>query len=214
VFTGVALLSVPYSPPGRRRPTEAFAEMGRLAGEAQGNEEEFYISYFQEPGRAEREAEMDVRSWLIGFYVGASGGGAGRTVDGGTMATVRKGGMLKDRFVIPDKLPGWLSDEDLEFYVGEFERTGFRGALNRYRNIDRDWVDLQPWRGLPVTVPSLFIGGERDGPTVWGKRALARFGETLPRLRGSHILPGCGHWVQQERADDVNELLVAWLQSL
>jgi epoxide hydrolase A/B len=214
VFRAVALLSVPYSPPGWRRPTEAFAEMGRLAGEAHGSEEEFYINYFQEPGRAEREAELDVRSWLTGFYVGASGAGGGRTADGGTMATVRKGGMLRDRFVIPDQLPGWLSEEDLEFYVGEFERTGFRGGLNRYRNVDRDWVDLQPWRGRPITVPSLFIGGQKDGPTVWGARAIAKFGETLPGLRGSHILPGCGHWVQQERAEDVNELLVAWLESL
>ena len=71
IFTAVAMLSVPYSPPGSRRPTEAFAEMGGKAGQG----EEFYISYFQEPGRAEREAEIDVRSWLLGFYVAASADG-------------------------------------------------------------------------------------------------------------------------------------------
>ncbi len=205
VFGAVALLSVPYTPPGRGRPTAAFAQMG--------GSEEFYINYFQEPGRAEAEAELDVRSWLLGFYVGASGD-AVAPPDGGTMATVPPGGMLRDRFVIPESLPGWLSEEDLEFYVAEFERTGFRGPLNRYRNVDRDWVDLQPWRGRPITVPSLFIGGEKDGPTIWGGRAIARFGETLPGLRGSHILPGCGHWVQQERAADVNDLLLAWLRGL
>ena len=145
--------------------------------------EEFYINYFQEPGRAEAEAELDVRSWLLGFYVGASGD-AVAPPDGGTMATVPPGGMLRDRFVIPESLPGWLSEEDLEFYVAEFERTGFRGPLNRYRNVDRDWVDLQPWRGRPITVPSLFIGGEKDGPTIWGGRAIARFGETLPGSAG------------------------------
>jgi pimeloyl-ACP methyl ester carboxylesterase len=214
VFTAVALLSVPYNAPGGRRPTEAFAEMGRRAGEARGTDEEFYINYFQEPGRAEREAELDVRLWLTGFYVAASGDGAGLAPDGGTIATVRKGGLLRDRFVIPDKLPAWLTEEDLAFYVGEFERTGFRGPLNRYRNVDRDWIDLQPWRGRPITVPSLFIGGERDGPTVWGERAISRFSETLPELRGSHVLPGCGHWVQQERAEEVNELLVGWLSSV
>ncbi len=205
VFTAVALLSVPYSPPGRRRPTEAFAEMG--------GDEEFYINYFQEPGRAEAEAEPDVRSWLLGFYVGASGD-ALRPPGGGTMATVPKGGRLRDRFVVPDKLPGWLTQDDLDFYTSEFERKGFRGALNRYRNVDRDWVDLQPWSQQPIGVPSLFIGGERDGPTIWGQRAIDRFPQTLPQLRGSYILPGCGHWVQQERADEVNELLVGWLQSL
>jgi pimeloyl-ACP methyl ester carboxylesterase len=205
VFGAVALMSVPYSPPGLRRPTEAFAAMG--------GDEEFYINYFQEPGRAEAEAELDVRSWLLGFYIGASGD-AIAPPDGGTIGTVRPGGMLRDRFVIPDALPAWLTDADVEFYTSEFERKGFRGALNRYRNVDRDWLELQPWSRQRITVPSLFIGGERDGPTIWGQRAIARFPETLPGLRGSHILPGCGHWVQQERAKEVNDLLVGWLKGL
>jgi pimeloyl-ACP methyl ester carboxylesterase len=205
VFTAVALMSVPYSPPGPRRPTDAFAEMG--------GDEEFYINYFQEPGRAEAEAEPDVRTWLLGFYVGASGD-APRSADGATLATVPKGGRLRDRFVLPDALPAWLTERDLDFYTSEFEGKGFRGALNRYRNVDRDWVDLQPWGRQPITVPSLFIGGERDGPTLWGQRAISRFSQTLPGLRGSHILPGCGHWVQQERASEVNELLIDWLKGL
>jgi pimeloyl-ACP methyl ester carboxylesterase len=205
VFRAVALLSVPYSPPGPRRPTEAFTEMG--------GDEEFYINYFQEPGRAEAEAEPDVRGWLLGFYIGASGNSL-RPPDGGTMATVPRGGRLRDRFVVPDQLPGWLTEADVDFYTAEFEGKGFRGALNRYRNVDRDWVDLQPWGRQPITVPSLFIGGERDGPTIWGQRAIERFPETMPGLRGSHILPGCGHWVQQERAEEVNDLLVGWLKSL
>jgi pimeloyl-ACP methyl ester carboxylesterase len=200
VFTAVGLLSVPYTPPGLRRPTEAFAEMG--------GDEEFYINYFQQPGRAEAEAELDVRSWLLGFYVGASGEGTR------SMATVPRGGMLRDRFVLPDRLPGWLTEEDLDFYVEEFEKKGFRGALNRYRNVDRDWLDLQPWSRQPITGPSLFIGGERDGPTIWGQRAIARFPQTLPGLRGSHILPGCGHWVQQERVEEVNDILIDWLNGL
>jgi epoxide hydrolase A/B len=205
VFRAVAMLSVPYSPPSSRRPTEAFRAMG--------GEEEFYILYFQEPGRAEAEAELDVRYWVLGFLVAASGD-AVRPPDGGTIATVRPGGMVRDRFTIPDALPSWLTEEDLDFYVGEFERTGFRGALNRYRNVDRDWLDLQPWKGRPITVPSLFIGGEVDGPTIWGASAISRFPTTLPGLRGSHILSGCGHWVQQERPSEVNDLLLEWLKSL
>ena len=202
VFRAVALLSVPYSPPGGHRPTESFARMG--------GDEEFYINYFQEPGRAEAEIETDVRSWLAGFYVGASGD-AIAPPDGGTMATIPRGGRLRDRLVVPEHLPAWLSEEDLDFYVAEFERTGFRGPLNRYRNVDRDWVDLRPWSGQPITVPSLFVGGEYDGPTRWGQGAIGRFGETLPGLVESHVLDGCGHWVQQERAADVNRLLVDWL---
>jgi pimeloyl-ACP methyl ester carboxylesterase len=210
VFAGVAMLSVPYSPPGGRRPTDAFAEMGRSAGP----DEEFYINYFQEPGRAEREIELDVRSWLLGFYLAASAEGVRSMSGGGTVATVARGTMMRDRFPVADELPDWLTEDDLEFYVGEFERTGFRGPLNRYRNVDRDWQDLQAWKDAPIRVPSLFIGGELDGPTIWGGRAIARFPDTLPDLRGSHIVPGCGHWVQQEGADAVNGLLVDWLTSL
>ena len=98
IFTAVAMLSVPYSPPGVRRPTDAFAEMGRLAGQ----EEEFYINYFQEPGRAEREAEIDVRSWLLGFYVAASADGVRSASEKGSIATVARGTMLRDRFPATD----------------------------------------------------------------------------------------------------------------
>jgi len=210
VFAGVAMLSVPYSPPGGRRPTDAFAELGRLAGP----DEEFYINYFQEPGRAEREIELDVRSWLLGFYLAASADGVRSASAGGSIATVARGTLLRDRFPVTDVLPDWLTEDDLGFYVEEFERTGFRGPLNRYRSVDRDWHDLQVWKDAPIRVPSLFIGGELDGPTLWGGRAIARFPDTLPDLRGSHIVAGCGHWVQQEGADEVNRLLVDWLTSL
>lgn len=205
VFRALALLSVPYSPRGRSRPTEAFARMG-------GNEE-FYINYFQQPGRAEAEIEEDVASWLLGFYVGASGQ-AVAPPGGGSIATVAPGGRLRDRFVLPDTLPAWLSQEDLDMYVGEFERSGFTGGLSRYRNVDRDWEDLAVWSDRPIEVPSLFIGGDRDGPTLWGAAAIARFEQTLPGLRGSHVLAGCGHWTQQERPAEVNELLLGFLGGL
>jgi pimeloyl-ACP methyl ester carboxylesterase len=203
MFRAVALLSVPYSPRSEHRPTDAYGALG--------GDEEFYISYFQEPGRAEAEIEADVRSWLLGFYFSASGD-AGRRADGGTMATVKPGGRLRDSFTLPDKLPAWLSEADLAFYVGEFERSGFRGPLNRYRNVDQDWDDLAAFTHRPVGVPALFIGGERDGPTRWGAGAISRFDVNLPALADAPILPGCGHWVQQERADDVNELLLEFLR--
>ena len=118
----------PLPPSGRPggpragRPTEAFAELGRQAGQ----DEEFYISYFQEPGRAEREAEIDVRSWLLGFYVAASADGMSSASGAGTIAFVARGKMLRDHFPAPGPLPGWLTEDDLGFYAGEFERTGFR----------------------------------------------------------------------------------------
>ncbi|TJZ57145.1 alpha/beta hydrolase [Streptomyces piniterrae] len=205
VFTAVGLLSVPYAPRSAFRPTDAFALMG-------GSEDEFYISYFQTPGRAEAEIELDVRGWLAGFYAGLSGDTM--PADGaGSLFLVPKGGKLSDRF-LGDGLPAWLTEADLDFYANEFERTGFSGALNRYRNVDRDWEDLAAWEGAPISQPSLFIGGEHDGPTIWLADAIKAYPTTLPGLSSSHILEGCGHWVQQERSDDVNRLLAEWLHSL
>ena len=201
---GLALLSVPYSPRGRRRPTDAYREMG--------GDEEFYINYFQQPGRAEAEIEQDVAGWLRGFVLTASGDAP--RPDGGTMSTVPVGAQLRDRFWLPDQLPAWLPGEHLDAWVAEFERTGFTGGLNRYRNVDRDWEDLTAWAGRPITVPSLFVGGERDGPTAWGRPAIERFDQTLPALHRSVILDGAGHWLQQERPDEVNDALLDFLAAL
>ncbi|MFC9648858.1 alpha/beta fold hydrolase [Streptomyces sp. NPDC059892] len=204
VFTAVGLLSVPYAPRGGFRPTDAFSLMG--------GPEEFYVSYFQRPGRAEAEIERDVRGWLAGFYAALSGD-AVAPADGGDPHFVPAGGKLSDRF--PDASPpSWLGEADLDVYADEFERTGLTGALNRYRNMDRDWEDLAAWHGAPIIQPSLFIGGALDASTTWLADAIAAYPTTLPGLVSSHILDGCGHWVQQERADEVNRLLTDWLRAL
>ncbi len=204
VFRAVGGLSVPFAPAGDTRPTDAFR---RMAGD-----EEFYIEYFQQPGRAERELDEDVRRWLLGFYFTASGDAPPPT--GGTVATIPHGALMRDRFAYPDPMPAWLTDDDLDVYAAEFEHTGFTGGLNRYRNVDRDWEDLATFRGRAIEVPALFVGGDRDGPTIWGMPSIERFPETLPKLHASVILPGCGHWTQQERPAEVNEALLDFLASL
>ncbi|MEV0387307.1 alpha/beta hydrolase [Nonomuraea sp. NPDC050643] len=200
VFPAVGLLSVPYAPRGPYRPTDAFAAMG--------GEEEFYASYFQAPGRAEAEIEPDVRGWLAGFYAALSA-----DTMAGPASFVPRGGRLRDRFP-QGVLPSWLSEDDLDVYAGEFERTGLTGALNRYRNMDRDWEDLAAWEGAPITQPALFAGGRLDPSTTWMADAIAAFPETLPGLTASHLLDGCGHWIQQERPDEVGRLLTGWLRSI
>jgi len=206
VFRGVAGLSVPYSPPGEHRPSDVFRMMAGA--------EEFYIEYFQQPGRAEAEIEADVARWLRGFYFSASGDAPPPDPGAATMATIPHGAKMIDRFTIPDELPAWLTDDDLAFYVEEFERTGLTGGLNRYRNVDRDWEDLAAFRHQPIDVPALFIGGDRDGPTVWGAASIEAFPTTLPKLHRSIILPGCGHWTQQERPAEVNAALIDFLAFL
>lgn len=201
VFRAVGLLSVPYAPRGGPRPSEIFAQLG--------GDEEFYVSYFQEPGRAEAEIEPDVRGWLAGLYAALSAD---------TMPApgapdphfVSPGGAQRDRFPT-GRLPHWLDEHDLDLYAGEFERTGMTGALNRYRNMDRDWEDLADHDGAPITQPSLFIGGGRDASTTWLADAIAAYPTTLPGLLSSHLLDDCGHWIQQERPEDVNRILIDWL---
>ncbi|MEU9581623.1 alpha/beta fold hydrolase [Streptomyces chilikensis] len=205
VFRAVALLSVPYTPPGGPRPTDAFSRIG-------GPEQEFYVSYFQEPGRAETEIEPDVRGWLRGFYAALSAD---------TMPAqsepdphfVPHGGRLRDRFPT-GALPAWLTEDDLDVYAAEFERTGLTGALNRYRNTDRDWEDLAPHHGAPIQQPSLFIGGALDASTTWMSDAIDAFPTTLPGLAACHLLDNCGHWIQQERPEETNRLLTDWLDTL
>ncbi|HEY3688639.1 MAG TPA: alpha/beta hydrolase [Streptosporangiaceae bacterium] len=204
VFRAVGLLSVPYAPRGGPRPSEVFARMG--------GGEEFYVSYFQPPGRAEAEIEPDVRGWLAGFFAALS---ADTMPPPGAPDPhfVPPHGTLRDRFPTSGP-PAWLTEDDLDVYAAEFERTGMTGALNRYRNMDRDWADLAAFDGAPIAQPSVFIGGARDASTTWLSDAIAAYPTTLPGLASSHILDGCGHWIQQERPDEVARILTAWLASL
>jgi pimeloyl-ACP methyl ester carboxylesterase len=203
LLRGVAGLSVPYAPPSRGM--APLARMRALAGA-----DEFYVEYFQEPGRAEAEIEADVRRWLLGFYWCASGD----VVGGPNISIVPRGKQLRDQFVYPDVMPAWLSDADLDVYTSEFEYSGFFGPLCRYRNVGRDWEDLAGFADQPITIPALFIGGDRDGPTIWGRPSIDRFGATLPKLTRCEILPGCGHWTQQERPEATNALLIEFLNRI
>jgi pimeloyl-ACP methyl ester carboxylesterase len=126
---------------------------------------------------------------------------------------VAHGGRLCDRFPA-GILPAWLTEDDLDVYAGEFERTGLTGALNRYRNVDRDWEDLASYRGAPVKQPSLFIGGTLDASTTWMSDAIDAFPTTLPGLAACRLLENCGHWIQQERPEEVSRLLTDWLNTL
>lgn len=201
---GVAGLSVPYSGRGDIRPLEAFRAMA--------GDDVFYIDYFQEPGVVEAEVDKDLAGWLRGFYFTAS---AEADHSAPQMGMVPRGHELRERLQQPAAgQMAWLSDDDFAYYLGEFERSGLTGGFNRYRNIERDWTELAPWRHAPITVPALFIGGDRDGPTQWGKSAIDRFDQTLPKLTRSEILDNCGHWCQQEQPEAVNELLLEFLAGL
>jgi pimeloyl-ACP methyl ester carboxylesterase len=103
-----------------------------------------------------------------------------------------------------------MADADFDTIVAAFERNGFAGPLNRYRNFTRDWEDLAAFRADPRQ-PAIFITGERDSTRLWLGDAIERQTEWLPGLTGVHVVPDCGHWVQQERPEQVNALLLEFL---
>ena len=113
-------------------------------------------------------------------------------------------------------LPSWLITADLDFYTEEFIRTGFRGGLNWYRNIDRNWELLAPFAGKTVDVPALYIAGDRDLVVAFPgmDQLIPNLAKFVPNLRNTVMLPGCGHWTQQERAQEVNAALIGFLEEL
>ena len=205
LFRALALLSVPFIPRGPVRPVVLFAQATRQM--------HFYQDYFQEPDKAERELEEDVRGTLLALLWERSLPGQ---TDTHSIAAFPKNMRLGDviRARVPDALPQWLTQDDLEFYVGEFARTGFRGGINWYRNIDRNW-ELTPFQdGAKVLQPAVFIAGERDLVLKMRPEAVTAQSRYVPDLKGSHIVPEAGHWVQQQKPDAVNGFLLDFLRAL
>src|SRR5207247_8443328 len=125
-----------------------------------------------------------------------------------------QGGLFARVPPVAPPLPAWLTESDIDYYASEFTRTGFHGGLNRYRNIDRNWELLAPFDGVPVSVPALYIAGDRD-PAVHFPgmdRHIADLAKFVPRLRGTIMLPGCGHLTQRERPAEVNAAIINFLR--
>ncbi len=115
----------------------------------------------------------------------------------------------------PTSLPSWITEADLDVYTAEFARTGFRGSLNWYRNIDRNWELLAAYSGASIPQPTLFLWGDQD-PTLeiaGVRKRIEHMQQYVPNLR-QIVFPGCGHWIQQERAQEVNTAILAFLQRL
>jgi pimeloyl-ACP methyl ester carboxylesterase len=201
VFRAVAALSIPLPQRSIVPTTVAFRK--RFEGQF------FYILYFQEPGVAEAELEADVRRSLRLVYYAASGDAPVGPGFFGKPA----GAKLLDGMADPPVLPAWLTEKDLDFYAGEFARTGFRGGINRYRNMDGDWEDLAPVGTAPVTVPAIFVAGARD-MAVMRPDAIEAMRRRVPDLRSVLVIPDEGHWIQQEAPAQVNQALIGFLRGL
>jgi len=191
---GIALLSVPYTPRGERSIIDHLkaTEPGDFA----------YILAFQEEGiEAVFEADPIESLRRIQWTV------CGALPDG-----------WKQGDPLPDGLPPHLSQGEFENYYRAFARSGFENPINYYRNLHANWQAARPWTNAKLTMPVTFIAGKKDFVTTTADGALGSSVQDMNTwctdLRGIHLIEGAGHWVQQEAPDQVNALLLDFLESL
>ena len=172
----------------------------------------FYQLYFQEEGVAEAELEADIPMSLRKIYYMSSGEGR----KAGPTPNKRPDAKLLDGLIDPDPLPAWLTARDLDYYVGEFKRSGFRGPLNRYRTSKLDFDQLAPIANSTLTQPAAFIAGTLEPVLAFfpGVDLIAVMRERVSDLRLVRLLDGAGHWIQQERPAEVNTALLEFLATL
>jgi len=176
----VAGLSVPLVP---RSPAPPLPIMREHLGQ------DFYIVWFQQPGVADAALAKDVRRTLLTSEVWTAEWAANED----------------DR----PRVPPFMTEDDVAVYVNEFERTGFTGGLNWYRNIDRNWERTADLDGRKIEMPALFMAGTRDSTMKWMSPDVMKDRATDLRVE---LVEGAGHWVQQERADEVNRALLDLLR--
>lgn len=172
----------------------------------------FYILYFQNVGPAERELEADVRRTMHTILWGASG----EMFKGmPTEFPPMEGTGFLDMFAnVPDVLPHWLTSADLDDYVRQFENSGFFGPVSWYRNLDANYEVLKDLSADLVSMPSYFIGGEKDGVIAGRPEYVDGMNGLLPNYRGKTMIPGAGHWTQQEAPEEFNAALLGFLATL
>jgi pimeloyl-ACP methyl ester carboxylesterase len=193
-------MSVPFIP---RAPVPPVAILDALAGDAF-----MYIVYFQQVGPADVELAADPRRTLLRVLWSMSG-----DAPSGSMRRLPRAGTgFLDAMSDPLGIPSWLTEADLDLLVSEFARTGFTGGLNWYRNLDKNWEITEGLARAKVTQPAMFVAGERD--RILRMTPPEIMDGWVEDLRGSIIVPGAGHWIQQERPDEVNAALLGFLASM
>ena len=198
--TAVGALSVPFTPRAERPPLDTLKEIFK--------DMFFYQFYFQKPGVAEAELERDVRTSLRKFMHMAAG-----ETDLGLLKPKPADADLLSDLPNPEHMGAWLTDADLDFYVGEFTRSGFRGPLNYYRNHNLTW-ELTEGAPTTITQPAMFVAGAKDGVILMAAEALQKLPERVPNLLINELIPDIGHWTQQEAPEPVNDAILRFLKAL
>jgi pimeloyl-ACP methyl ester carboxylesterase len=204
-FRAVVALSVPFRPRafgGSLPPTTLMPR---------NDDAVFYQLYLQTP-EAEAALGRDIRRTFRSQFYSLSGDSLPGAGVGGFAAGMvpRKGASLTD----PASLPAWIAESDIDVYVAELSRSGFRGPLGWYRNVDRSWELLAPFAGTAVAIPALYMAGDRDFVAAVNSQFIATQSAMVPKLRPAILLTGCGHWTAQERAPEVSAAMIDFVRSL
>ena len=199
LFPAVAGMSVPHRRRGPLPPLDSLRRSGRS---------DYYYFYFLEQA-AEDEFSRDPRFTIARiYYIGA--GGTPREDKLSLYVDRQKGFLGASRAPVPPM--AWLSEADRDLFGAAYAQSGFRGGLNWYRNLDRNWELTAPFDGAKITQPALFIAGAQDAIITGslGRYALDELETVVPNLEGKLLIEGAGHWVQQERPAEVNAALIAF----
>jgi pimeloyl-ACP methyl ester carboxylesterase len=203
-FSAMMAMSVPN---GGRGASAPLAGMRTAFGE-----NFYYILYHQEPGVAEAEYDADPRGLLSRLYTSTN-----TPVDPPTVTDPKRsaGGWIP-RLGKPKELPSWLTQQDLDYIVSEFREAGFRGGINYYRNFDRNWEITPQLTGARIKVPVAFIAGTDDIVIRGAKEDALRtqMSRVADDLRAVKLVPGAGHWIQQEKPQETNAFVLEFLAGL
>lgn len=206
LFTAVAGLSVPFQPRRPKGPpTAAMAALAKRAGRG-----DLYISRFQ-PEDAHLAFDADPATALRKMF---------HAYDGATPAARQSSGFIPEGqdflSTAPEDatLPPWMSEPHFAEYVAAFTAGGFRAPLDWYRCLDLNWAQTAWLQDARIRVPAAFMVGERDPVRHYAGAHEAAMQDWIPDLRSQRVLPGAGHWIQQERPDEVNGFLLDFLRSL
>jgi pimeloyl-ACP methyl ester carboxylesterase len=195
-------MSVPHFGRGKHSAIEVYQHLYK--------DKFFYQIYFQAPGVAEAELEADLRRTLRLTYYNASG------ASDVPRFQKKPDAKFLDGMIDPVSLPAWLTEQDLDYYVEQFRQSGFRGPLNRYRNQQRDFELLPELSERKIEQPALYIVGEHDPVLrfIPGVNIMDLMDKWYTDLRGKVLIPGAGHWVQQEKPKETNEAVLSFLRDL
>ena len=203
-FRAVIALSVPFRPRGFGGLVPPTTLMPR-------NDDAVFYQLFLQTPEAEAALGRDLRRTFRSQLYSLSGDRPPSASGGFPAGMVpRKVASLTD----PPSLPAWVTESDIDVYVEEFTRSGFRGPLGWYRNVDRSWELLAPFAGATVIIPALYMAGDRDFVADIFSQFIAEQSTMVPKLRPPIMLPGCGHWTEQERAPEVSAAMIDFLRSL